>query len=151
MKKPDSFLIPAVLVALIVTVLVAISCGKSNNGHPTLSLVSINTTVLAQDSLRATFKFTDGNAISNGFLAWIRTRINQGPALYPSGLDTFGYQLPSFSANTGEIYLSLPWNGYLSSGSPENDTLVFKFFLANAADSALSDTVTVPQIVVNFQ
>jgi hypothetical protein len=146
-----SFLIPAVLVALIVTMLVAISCSKSNNSHPTLSLVSINTTVLAQDSMRATFKFTDGKAVSNLYLAWIRTRLNQAPALYPSGLDTFGYQLPSFSGNSGEIYLSLPWNGYLNTASPENDTLVFKFFLANAADSAISDTVTTPQIVVNFQ
>jgi hypothetical protein len=151
MKKPGSFLIPALLVALITTTLVVISCSKTNSGSPSLKLESINTTVQVNDSMRATFKFTNGSAVSNSYLAWIRTRLNQAPALYPSGLDTFSYQLPSFSGNSGEIYLSLPWNGYLSTGSPENDTLVFRFYLTNAADSAISDTVTTPQIVVNFQ
>jgi hypothetical protein len=151
MKKPGTFLIPALLMAFIVTILLAISCSKSNNGRPTLKLESVNTTVQVNDSMRTTFKFTDGPAISNGTLAWIRTRLNQAPALYPSGLDTFGYQLPSFSGNSGEIYLSLPWNGYLSTGSPENDTLVFKFWLIDGTDSLTSDTVTTPQIIVLYQ
>jgi hypothetical protein len=149
--KPGSFLIPALLLALIVTTLVAISCTKNNSGKPSLSLVSINTTVQAHDSMRATFKFTQGKAVSNGSLSWIRSRLNQAPPFYLSGADTTGYQLPVFSANNGEIYLSLPWDGYLNTGSPENDTLVFRFFLANAADSAISDTITSPQIVVLFQ
>jgi hypothetical protein len=128
-----------------------ISCNKSNSGKPTLSLVSINTTIQANDSMRVTFKFTDGGAVSNNNLWWIRTRLNTLPASYPSGLDTTGYQLPSFTGHSGEIYLSLPWQGYLNTGSPYNDTLQFRFYLTNAADSAISDTVTTPQIIVLFQ
>lgn len=146
-----SILIPSLLVALIVTALVAISCNKTSSGRPTLSLESISTTVQIHDSMRARFKFTDGPAISNGALMWIRTRINQTPPTDSSGLDTFGYQLPTFSANTGEIYLSLPWDGYLSYAQNQNDTLVFRFWLADGSDSLTSDTVTSPQIVVNYQ
>jgi hypothetical protein len=73
--KLGSFLIPAVLLALITTTLVVIGCSKNNSGKPTLSLVSINTTVQAYDSLRITFKFTGGNNVSNGTLWSIRDRI----------------------------------------------------------------------------
>jgi hypothetical protein len=151
MKKPGSILLPALLVAFITTILVVISCSKNNATTATLSLESINTTVQVNDSMRVTFKFKGGNIVSNNNLSWIRTRLNQAPALYPSGLDTFGYQLPSFTGNSGEIYISLPWNGYLNTGSPENDTLVFRFYLTNADSVAISDTVTTPQIVVLYQ
>ncbi|HTR31015.1 MAG TPA: hypothetical protein VMH27_17210 [Puia sp.] len=149
--KPGSFLIPCLLVAFIVAVLITISCNKTGSGIATLSLESISSPVFAHDSMRVRFKFTNGTSISNGTLGWIRTRLNQAPAMHPSGNDTFGYQLPAYTANTGEIYLSLPWDGYLSTGSPENDTLIFRFFATNASDSLTTDTVRTPQIVVNFQ
>jgi hypothetical protein len=146
--KPGSFLIPAVLVALIVTTLAVISCSKNNSGKPTLSLVSINTTVQVNDSMRVTFKFTDGGAVSNNNLWWIRTRLNTVPPTDSSGADTTGYQLPSFTGHSGEIYISLPWQGYLSTSGPVSDTDMFRFYLTNANDSAISDTVKVPQIIV---
>jgi hypothetical protein len=149
--KPGSFVAPALLITLIVTVLFVVSCGKSNNGHPSISLESVNTTVQPHDSMRCRFKFSDGKAISGANLEWIRTRLNQTPPQQQSGPDTTGYPLPSFSGNTGEIYISLPWDGYLNTASPVNDTLIFKFFVTNSADSALTDTVTSPQIVVIFQ
>ena len=149
--KPGSFVAPALLTTLIVTILIVVSCGKSNNGHPTITLESVNTTVQPHDSMRLRFKFTDGNAISGGNIEWIRTRLNSTPPQQTSGPDTTGYPLPSFSRNTGEIYLSLPWDGYLNTASPVNDTLIFKFFVTNPADSALTDTVTTPQIVVVYQ
>jgi hypothetical protein len=145
-----AFLIPCLLVALIVTVLIAVSCNKTSSDKPTLSLESITTTVPVSDSMRVRFKFTGGKAISNNNLWWIRTILNVTPAANPlSGSDTTGYQLPSFSGNTGEIYLSLPWQGALSTGSMRNDTLYFRFYVTNAADSAITDTVITPKIIID--
>jgi hypothetical protein len=150
--KFASFLIPAVLLALITTTLVVVSCTKNNSGTPTLSLVSINTTVQAYDSLRMTFKFTGGNNVSNGTLWSIRNRINQLPPTNQSGSDTVPFQLPSFSAGSGQIYLSLPWQGYLNESAKKNDTLFLKLYIQEANDSTIiSDTVHSPQIVVLYQ
>jgi hypothetical protein len=144
-----AFLIPCLLVASIVTALIAISCNKTSSGKPTLSLESVNTTVQNGDSMRVRFKFTDGPAISNNNLSWIRHRVNDTVCTTSaSGSDTTGYQLPTFSAQTGEIYLSLPWQGGLRYGCDQNDTLVFRFFITNANDSAITDTVTTPKIVI---
>jgi hypothetical protein len=149
--KIGSFLIPAVLVALITTTLVAVSCNKNNSGKPTLSLASINTTVQVNDSMRVTFKFTGGGQISNGYLWSIRNRVNVNPLTNQSGGDTINFQLPSFSGNSGEIYFSLPWQGYLSETATENDTFFFKFYVQNADTTMTSDTVNSPQVVVLYQ
>jgi hypothetical protein len=149
--KPSPFLIPAVLLALITTTLVVVSCTKNNSGKPTLSLVSINTTVQANDSLRITFKFTGGATINNGLMWSIRDRINVNPATNLSGGDTVNFQLPSFSGASGQIYLSLPWQGYLNETATENDTFLFKFFVQNADTTMTSDTVNSPQIIVLYQ
>jgi hypothetical protein len=152
MKKPDSFLIPALLVALITTTLVVVSCSKNNSGKPSIKLESINTTVQVNDSMRVTFKFTGGGNISNANFWSIRNRINQLPPTNPSGGDTISFQLPSFSGNSGEIYFSLPWNGYLNETATENDTFFFKFYVQSLTDSTvISDTVNSPQIVVLYQ
>ncbi|HET6254770.1 MAG TPA: hypothetical protein VFE32_11880 [Puia sp.] len=149
--KHGSFLIPAVLLALITTTLIVISCKKSNNGKPTLSLESISNPVQVNDSLRIRFKFTGGGSITNGLLWSLRNRINQLPATNPSGGDTVYFQLPSFSGGSGEIYLSLPWQGYLNETATENDSDIFKFYVQNAVDSTTSDTITTKAIVVLYQ
>jgi hypothetical protein len=152
--KPGSFLIPSLLLALIVTVLVVVSCNKNNSGKPTLSLESISTPVQVNDSMRVRFKFTGGGTISNGYLWSIRHRTNQLQATNQSGSDTVQFDLPSFSANTGEIYLSLPWQGYLNETATENDSDYFQFFVQSATDStanSTSDTVTTKQIIIIFQ
>ncbi len=149
-----SFLIPATLVTLIVTTLVVISCNKNNSGKPTLSIESINTTVQANDSMRVTFKFTGGSQISNGLFWSIRNRINVNQLTNQSGSDTINFSLPAFSGNSGQIYFSLPWNGYLNETSTENDTFLFKFFVQNADTSVTtltSDTAKSPQIIVLYQ
>ncbi len=153
--KRGSFLIPFLLVASILTTLIAIGCSKTNGGKPTLSLESISTPVFPNDSCRIKFKFTGGSSISGGTIWLIRHRTNQLPPDQASGGDTVSYGLPTFSRNTGEIYWSLPWNGYLNETSTQNDTLFFQFWVQNGVDSAsttqTSDTVTSPQVIVLFQ
>jgi len=146
-----SILIPAVLVTLVAATLIVVSCNKNNSGKPTLSLESINTTVQVNDSMRVKFKFTGGGQISNGYLWSIRDRINQLQVTNQSGGDTISFQLPSFSANSGEIYFSLPWQGYLNETATENDTFFFKFYVQNADTTMTSDTVNSPQVVVLYQ
>jgi hypothetical protein len=149
--KPFSFLLPSLLLALIVTTLVVVSCNKNNNAKPTLSLESISNPVLVNDSMRVLFKFSGGGAITNGYLWSIRNRINQLQVTNQSGGDTVQFNLPSFTGNSGEIYLSFPWQGYLNETATQNDTDIFKFYVQNAADSTTSDTVTTGKIVVLYQ
>lgn len=140
--KPGSLLIPVVLIVLTV-----IGCKKNSGGKPTLTLESINTTVQPNDSMRSTFKFTSGGALGNGTFGSIRIRLNQLPATNPSGGDTIGTPIPSFSGSNGEFRYALPWQGYLSETAGQNDTVIFKFFVLTA-DSVSSDTVTSPQVVI---
>lgn len=149
--KPGSFLIPVVLLALIATVFIELSCNKTNSNKPTLKLESISSPVQVNDSMRAHFKFTGGSSISNGFFWSIRHRINQLQATDTSGGDTVTFQLPTFSGNSGEIYFSLPWQGYLNETATENDTMVFKFFVQTADSTLFSDTVTSPQVIILYQ
>lgn len=148
--KSGSFLIPAISAVLLTSLLIVVSCSKSNSGKPSLKLTSISTTVQVNDSMRASFKFTSGGALSNGTFYSIRTRTNTLPVTNQAGGDTVSLQIPSFSASSGEMTFSLPWNGYLSETATENDTFVFKFFV-QTVDSISSDTVTTPQIVVLYQ
>jgi hypothetical protein len=138
------FLISVFLVALIV-----VSCHKNNSGKPTLTLASINTTVLMNDSMRVLFNFTNsGGTLGNGTFFSLRTRINQNPPANESGGDTVTTPIPDFSGSSkGQFRYALPWDGYLSSGGKENDTLVFKFY-ALTPDSVSSDTITSPKIVI---
>ena len=101
--------------------------------------------------MRVTFKFTGGNQISNGVFWSIRNRTNVNQLTNQSGSDTINFTLPGFSGNSGEIYFSLPWNGYLNETATENDTFLFKFFVQNADTTLTSDTVNSPQIVVLYQ
>jgi hypothetical protein len=117
--KPGSLLIPILSALLITATLTVVSCSKNNSGKPTLKLESISSTVAMNDSMRAMFKFTAGKLLSNGTFWSIRTRINQDPIPVgdSSGNDTLSWQIPSFSASSGEMRYSLPWYGYLAESS----------------------------------
>ncbi|HEV2354913.1 MAG TPA: hypothetical protein VGR89_11750 [Puia sp.] len=149
--KPGSFLIPALLLALIVTAVAVVSCSKNSSGKPTLKLESISSPVQVNDSMRAHFRFTGGTAISNGYFWSIRHRLNILQATDTAGADTVSFQLPTFSSNTGEIYFSLPWQGYLNETATQNDTMVFKFFVQTADSTQTSDTIASPQIIILYQ
>jgi hypothetical protein len=149
--KSGSLLIPGLLVATFLTVLIVISCNKNNSSKPSFSLESISTPVHVNDSMRMRFKFTGGGSISNGTLWSIRLRQNQNPPSYVPGADTFPFPFPTFSGNSGELYFSLPWQGYLNESAAENDTDIFKFYIVSGNDSLTSDTITSPQVVILFQ
>ncbi len=144
--KPGYFLIPAFL---ILVALVYIGCSKSSTSkHPKLTLESINTTVQPNDSMVAMFKFDNsGGSLSNGTFVSIRTRLNQAPPA-DSTPDTLYTQIPDFNgASKGEFRYVLDWVDNLSEGAHQNDTVIFKFF-AFTPDSAYTDTVTSPKIVI---
>ena len=151
--KPGYFLLPILVIFLIVG-----SCKKGNTStHPKLSLESITTIVHGNDSLHpsdsmvALFKFTNsGGTLGNGSFYSIRIRLNQlPPNSSTAGVDTLESFIPDFGgAGTGEFRYVLDGNSStLTYGGPPNDTLIFKFF-ALTPDSASTDTVTSPKIIV---
>ena len=145
--KPGYILVSALLLALII----AISCGKSNSKtKPKLSLESINRIVVPGDSLRALFKVSNASGLNNGTFVAIRNRLNQTP-LPPNdsvGLDTFANTLPNFNASSAEIRFAL-FHDFLSQSTPinQNDTLIYKFF-ALTTDSVSTDTLKSDTIVI---
>ncbi len=146
--KLTPFLIPALLITLVYCVL---SCSKSNGGKPSISIESITTTVDQNTAnMVATLKFkSPGGKLSGGSFYSFRTRLNQDPPANPAGgSDTLANPIPSFPNQTqGELVYTLPYNGYLSYGGTENDTLVFKFWAVDAAGNT-SDTVSSPKIII---
>ena len=151
--KPGYFLLPILLILLVVW-----SCKKSNTGtHPKLSLESITTHVIGNDSLQpsdsmvAVFKFDNsGGTLGKGSFYSIRIRLNQlPPNNSTAGIDSLETYIPDFGgAGKGEFRYVLNGNSStLSYGGPANDTLIFKFF-AMTPDSLYTDTVTSPQIIV---
>jgi hypothetical protein len=134
--------------------IVGIGCSKSNSrAKPKISLESINTVVKPGDSLRATFKLTNGSGASNGTFYAIRNRLNQTP-LPPNdsiGVDTFSNLLPSFSASIANIRFALE-HDFLNPSSQinQNDTIIYQFFVLTP-DSVSSDTIKSPQIVVLYK
>ena len=150
MKLP-SFLIPALSIILIFGIF--FSCSKTNSGKPSISIESITTTVDQENqNMVATLKFkSPGGKLSGGSFYSFRLRVNQDPPPAGNGYsDTSTLQnlIPSFPNQTqGELVYTLPYNGYLSSGGNENDTLIFKFWAVDAAGN-VSDTATSPKIII---
>lgn len=146
--KPGYFLLPILVVLLIVA-----SCKKSNTGtHPKISLESINTQVKPEDSMVAIFKFDNaGGTLGTGTFYSIRIRLNENQAQNIGGPDTLTNFIPDFGkASLGEFRYVLNWKDYLSTASPWNDTLQFKFY-AMTPDSLYTDTIVSPKIIVLTQ
>ncbi|MDR3716684.1 MAG: hypothetical protein P4L51_28080 [Puia sp.] len=148
--KLSSLLIPAFLLVLLYSIF---SCSKSNGGKPSISIESITRTVDQNTgNMVATLKFkSPGGKLSGGSFYSLRLRLNQDPPPPTSGYadtNTLQNLIPSFPNQTsGEMIYTLPYNGYLSSGGSENDTLLFKLWVIDAANN-VSDTITSPQVVI---
>jgi len=140
--KLSSFLIPGILIMMVIA---AGSCSKSNNGKPQISIKSITAEIPKGGDLDVDLKFT--SAIRLDTLAVFRIRINQiPPQNVPSG-DTVNIEIPEYSASKGELEFTQPFS-YLSYGDNANDTLVFKFIVFDV-NSNHSDTLTSPKVVIH--
>ncbi len=148
--KLASFLIPILLITITAAV---ISCSKSNSGSkPTIKIKSINTQIPVGGGLSVTFDFTSSSAdLARGNFVAIRNRLNQIP-IPPTtnAVDTFPSPIPDFTDVTkGQIRFELDYNT-LHQSDQENDTIVFKFAAIDRAGKS-SDTITSPQIVIEYQ
>jgi len=130
------------------TTLVIWSCSKSNSGKPKISIASITTNIPKYGDLDADLKFTAGNMLDT--LLIIRIRVNQDPPQNTPAGDTLRISIPEYSASKGELEFIMPYQGYLTFGDTENDTLVFKF-AALDVNRKSTDTVTSAKVVVNNQ
>jgi hypothetical protein len=130
--------------------LLALACTKNNNGgKPSISIENITTTVDSFSNMVVNLKFhTSGATLSGGSFSSLRMRLNENPPTNESGSDTITNPIPSFpNEEQGELNYVLPYVGYLSTGSPENDTLVFKFWAIDVAGHS-SDTISSPKIII---
>ncbi len=134
----------------VLTLFIFAACSKSNSGgRPSLTLDNISKTVDSFSNLEANFTFHNGSAsLSGGTLNSLRMRINQKPPLNVSGSDTVNSPIPDYpDQSKGTYNLELPYQGYLTTGSDENDTLIFKFWVIDIAGKS-SDTLTSPKVVI---
>ena len=141
--KLSRFLLPGILITMTLAIW---ACSKSNSGKPQISIASITTEIPKGGNLDADLKFTAGNTLDT--LVVIRIRVNQNPPDNPHGGDTLQIQIPEYSASKGELEFVMPYQGYLTFGDRENDTLVFKF-AALDVNRKSSDTVTSAKVVVH--
>jgi hypothetical protein len=138
------------LLIALVFLFMAVSCSKSNSGgKPSITIENITTTVDSFSNLVVNLKFhSSGASLSGGTFSSLRSRLNQNPPTNVSGSDTITSPIPTFpNEQQGELNYTLPYQGYLSTGSPENDTLVFRFWAIDAAGHS-SDTISSPKVVI---
>jgi hypothetical protein len=145
--KISYFRIPVLLTVIFV------SCSKDQyQTNPQISIQSINSVVPVGGELDAILKFTQKNSVlSGGVFTAIRTRINQDPLLPGEGsADTTTYPIASYTdQNQGQFELQLPYT-YLNESNTENDTINFKFVVADR-EGRVSDTAYSGPIVILFQ
>jgi hypothetical protein len=145
--KISYFRIPALLA------IVLVSCKKDQyQTNPQITMESINSIVPVGGELDAKFNFTQKNSVlSGGVFTAIRTRLNQQPLPIGTGsADTTTYAVPSYpDQNQGQFELVLPYT-YLNESNTENDTILFKFVVADR-EGRVSDTVTTGNIVILYQ
>jgi hypothetical protein len=139
-------------IPLLLTV-VLVSCNKDQYQiNPQISIESINSVVPVGGELDAILKFTQKNSVlSGGVFTAIRNRLNQQPLPIGQGsADTTTYTVPSYpDQNQGQFELVLPYT-YLNESSNENDTIMFKFVVADR-EGRVSDTAYSGQIVILYQ
>jgi hypothetical protein len=124
------------------------SCSKSNNGKPKISIASITSEIPKGGNLTVDLKFSSSNKLDT--LKVNRIRINQDPPQNVPGGDSLHISIPDYSAQKGELEFVQPYDGYLTFGDNENDTLIFQFIVVDV-NKISSDTVTSPKVVVHNQ
>jgi hypothetical protein len=138
----------------IATVTLIISCGKSSyTTKPQITVESITSIVPFGGNLEAKIQYTQKTGdLGDGTLIAIRNRLNVNPPRGSgnSSPDSLTYSIPSFpNTKKGEIDFTLEYD-YLNQGHLDNDTIVFKFAVIDAAGNK-SDTITSNKIVILSQ
>ena len=135
---------------LLATVLVA--CDKNKlETTPVIEIKNINTTeVLPGQELVITLLYKDKEGdLGGGLITYIRNRLNSKPISDPASndkADTVQRILPNFPKTTsGDIELKID-NAFMTEDPFENDTMIFKIFVADAANN-VSDTVVTGTVI----
>ena len=148
------------LISLILVVLVIFTACKKNKFQtkPQLKLKSVNNyTVPLNGTLKVVIEYTDkeGDLSDTFYVRKIRTN----KTVTTTVRDSFYYKVPEFpDTRQGEFHLELDYQTILSAITPPNipgsnppqkqpDTLIVKF-AAKDKGNHLSDTLTIPQIIV---
>ena len=135
-----------------ISLILLISCKKSNQTKPKISIESINTLIPVNGSLNARLKFTEKNGgLAKGTFIAIRNRLNQRPLpIGTASADTLVGPIPYFPVKSeGEFLYTLDYN-YLKESDIENDTILFKFAVIDRFGNK-SDTISSNKIVILYQ
>jgi hypothetical protein len=135
---------------LLATVLVA--CDKNKlETTPVIEIKNINTTeVLPGQELVITLLYKDKEGdLGGGLITYIRNRLNSKPISDPASndkADTVQRILPNFPKTTsGDIELKID-NAFMTEDPFENDTMIFKIFVVDAANN-VSDTIVTGTVI----
>jgi hypothetical protein len=127
-------------------------CSKDDiNSKPTLKLKFVSGNVVPVNGrLVFQFDFTDQEGDVSDTLFVKKVRLNR--RVVPTIRDSFALKVPNAPAKQkGIIEIELGYQNFLitgnPSGTPENDTLLFKFALKDKAKN-ISDTLTSERIVI---
>lgn len=144
--KSAQLLLPIVI---LITLLTFISCSKSSNsGKPTIKLKTINTDIVLNESLNATFEVQSGTTIDS--FVWIRERLNEIP-LPPTTVQTdlFTGTVPSYPNQTKVEYsYIMDYNSLREAPDGVIDTFQFKYAVVDK-NGLSSDTSVTPVIAVH--
>lgn len=129
-----------------------VACDKNKlETTPVIEIKNINTTeVLPGQELIITLLYKDKEGdLGGGLITYIRNRLNAKPipdAASNDKADTVQRILPNFPKTTsGDIELKID-NAFMTEDPFENDTMIFKIFVSDAANN-VSDTVVTGTVI----
>jgi type III secretory pathway component EscR len=142
------------MILSLLVLIILVSCSKDKfQTKPFIKIKSYNTKTIAKangNELRIDINYTDkeGDLSQADFFA-VRQRLNVKPLpANADKADTLRYQLPKFpDTDHGEIAFQIGWQDFLKESPSENDTLVFRFAVADRAGNK-SDTITTSKLVI---
>jgi hypothetical protein len=142
------------MILCLLALIVLVACSKDKfQTKPLIEIKSYNSKTIAKlngNELRININYFDkeGDLSQAQFFA-VRQRLNVKPLpANADKADTLRYQLPKFpDTDHGEITFQVGWQDFLKESPSENDTLVFRFAVADRAGNK-SDTITSSKLVI---
>ena len=129
-----------------------VACDKNKlETTPVIEIKNINTTEVAPGQelvITLLYKDKEGD-LGGGLITYVRNRLNLKPISDPASndkADTVQRILPNFPKTTsGDIELRID-NAFMTEDPFENDTMIFKIYVSDAANN-VSDTVVTSTVV----